>query len=61
MSRPLKLRQNQVTAICKGAKAAGYVPVIEIDGAVVQLIPEDHAILVSRRRPAVDEDEDIRL
>ncbi|MGN6537583.1 MAG: hypothetical protein ACTHKQ_17875 [Mesorhizobium sp.] len=58
MTRALKIRQKQVTALCKGAKAAGFIPVVEIDGAVVKLIPADHAIL-SESKPAEVDDERI--
>ena len=61
MTRALKIRQKQVTAICKGAAAAGFIPVVEIDGAVVKLIPADHAILSDRKPVDVDRDEDFRL
>lgn len=41
MSRKLLLTQKQITAICKGAAKAGYVPIIETPGGVnVRLVPE---------------------
>lgn len=48
MSRKLLLTQKQITAICKGAAKAGYVPIIETPGGVnVRLVPasgnDDHA------------------
>ncbi|MER9854543.1 MULTISPECIES: hypothetical protein [unclassified Mesorhizobium] len=40
MSRKLLLTQKQITAICKGAAKAGYVPIIETPGGVnVRLVP----------------------
>jgi hypothetical protein len=44
MSRKLALTQKQVTAICKGASKAGYVPVIEVEGLSIRLIPEQYAL-----------------
>lgn len=39
MSRKLLITQKQITAICKGASKAGHVPIIEIDGLNVRLVP----------------------
>ncbi|MGN6146283.1 MAG: hypothetical protein ACTHOP_22140 [Mesorhizobium sp.] len=61
MTRALKIRQKQVTALCKGAKAAGFIPIVEIDGAVVKLFPADHAILSERKPAEVDEERIIPL
>ncbi len=54
MTRPLPITARQVTAICKGAEKAGYVPLIEIGNTVVRLVPEDRAIL-PQPKPAIDE------
>lgn len=44
MSRKLMLTQKQITAICKGAAKAGYVPIIETPGGVnVRLVPHAEA------------------
>lgn len=55
--RPLAITQRQVTALCKGAKVAGYVPMIQIGKALVKLVPEDRAIPYSAKEP-VDDDGD---
>ncbi|MCO5072049.1 MAG: hypothetical protein M9944_12665 [Rhizobiaceae bacterium] len=39
MSKPLRITQNQVTALCKGAAAAGHIAEVKIDGVVIRLIP----------------------
>lgn len=44
MSRILALKQKQVTAICKGAAAAGFIPEIRIGQVVVRLVPEALAV-----------------
>lgn len=46
MSKALKLTSRQVTALCKGASAAGHVPVIEIDGLIIRLLPEKLATVL---------------
>ncbi|RUW55574.1 hypothetical protein EOA32_00720 [Mesorhizobium sp. M1A.F.Ca.ET.072.01.1.1] len=43
MSRKLLLTQKQITAICKGASKAGFVPVIEVNGVNVKLVPAETA------------------
>ncbi|WP_181167953.1 hypothetical protein [Mesorhizobium sp. B2-4-19] len=44
MSRKLLLTQKQITAICKGASKAGYVPVIETPGGInIRLVPASGA------------------
>lgn len=58
MSRSLALNQRQVTALCKGAEKAGFVPVVEIDGVKVTLMPATHVI---HRPENIDETEDFRL
>lgn len=40
MSRPLAISQKQVTALCKGAAAAGFVAEVVIGGVVVRLVPD---------------------
>ena len=44
MTRALDLTQRQVEALCKGAKKAGYAPVVQFGNTLVRLIPADHAI-----------------
>lgn len=56
MSRALALKQKQITALCKGADKAGYIPVVEIDGARVLLVPDNHAILKTIEADKVDEE-----
>ncbi len=43
MSKPLPITQKQVTALCKGAAAAGHIAEVKIGDVVVRLIPADHA------------------
>lgn len=57
MSRALALPARQVTALCKGAAKAGYVPEVKIGDVVIRLVPEDHA----QKNRGIDSDEDIRL
>ncbi|MCA0276316.1 MAG: hypothetical protein LCH86_09945 [Proteobacteria bacterium] len=45
MTRALAIKQKQVTAICKGAAKAGYIPVVKIGDVVVQLVPADSDLL----------------
>lgn len=59
MTRALPLKQKQVTALCKGAEKAGFVPVVEINGVVIRLIPANQTF--PQGVLAVDEEEDIRL
>lgn len=44
MTIKLAITARQVTAICVGAKKAGYAPVIQVGEVFVRLIPEDEAI-----------------
>lgn len=39
MSKPLSITQRQITAICKGAKAAGYIAEVVIGDVTVRLVP----------------------
>jgi len=57
MTKPLALKQKQVTAICKGAAKAGFVAEVKIGDVVLRLIPADHA----QAKPEFDEDEEIRF
>lgn len=57
MSRPLPLKQKQVTALAKGAAAAGCIAEVKIGDVVIRLVPINHA--QPERR--IDEAEDIRL
>ena len=58
--RGLDITQRQVRALCKGAKEAGYVPVIRLGNTVVELIPEERAIQLLANEQ-IDDAEDIRL
>ncbi|TPJ70502.1 MULTISPECIES: hypothetical protein [unclassified Mesorhizobium] len=59
-NRALALKQKQVTALCKGAAAAGYAPIVQIGKVWVRLVPEKHAIPPQdggRIDPATPEDD----
>lgn len=43
MTKPLKITERQVTALCIGAAKAGFIAEVKIGDVVVRLIPEDHA------------------
>lgn len=43
MSRPLALKQKQVTALAKGAAAAGCIAEVKIGDVVVRLVPAANA------------------
>jgi hypothetical protein len=43
MTRALALPAKQVTALCKGAAKAGYIPEITIGSVTVRLVPEEKA------------------
>lgn len=60
MTKPLDLTANQVTAICKGAEKAGYVPVIQIGKTILRLVPEDHVNHTDDEK-RLPKDEDFRL
>ncbi len=60
MSRPLALTQQQVRALCEGARKAGYAPVVQIGNVLVRLIPEEHAI-PAQPNEQIDDHEDFRL
>lgn len=57
MTRALALSKRQVTALCKGAEAAGFVAEVKIGDVVVRLVPKAEA---QPERP-LDEGKDIRL
>ena len=40
MTRKIAITARQVTALCKGAAKAGYIPEIVLGDAVVRLVPE---------------------
>lgn len=42
MSRALAIPARQVTALCKGAAAAGCIAEVKIGDVVVRLIPADN-------------------
>lgn len=56
MRRALALSQRQVTALCKGAEKAGHVPVVEIDGVKVTLVPATH-VIHRTEKVAISEDD----
>lgn len=60
MSRALALTQQQVRALCEGARKAGYAPVVQIGNVLVRLIPEEHAI-PAQPNEQLDQQEDFRL
>jgi hypothetical protein len=41
MSRALALPARQVTALCRGAAKAGYVPEVKIGDVVIRLVPAE--------------------
>ena len=43
MSKPLAITARQVTALCKGAAKAGYIPEIVMGDIVIRLVPEKAA------------------
>lgn len=57
MTRSLALHARQVTALCKGAAKAGYIPEVKIGDVVVRLVPAAN----SQAKMPIDEEEDIRL
>jgi hypothetical protein len=57
MSKPLPLKQKQVTALAKGAAAAGCIAEVKIGDVVVRLIPRE----IAQGKGRIDEAEDIRL
>lgn len=56
MSRALALTQQQVRALCEGAKKAGYAPIVQVGNVLIRLVPEEHAIPAQPDRP-IDERE----
>lgn len=44
MTKALALTQQQVRALCEGARKAGYAPILQIGNVLVRLVPEEHAI-----------------
>ena len=60
MSRALALTQQQVRALCEGAKKAGYAPIVQVGNLLIRLVPEEHAIPPQPDR-RMDEDEEIEL
>lgn len=47
MPRKLDLTARQVTALCKGAARAGYIPIVQIGDVSIKLVPENAADLAS--------------
>lgn len=44
MPKRLDITARQITAICKGAEKAGFIPEIKIGNASIRLVPASHAI-----------------
>jgi len=57
VSRALDLTQRQVKALCEGAKKGGCIARVHLGKSVIELIPEDHAVLAQEEK-AVDLSED---
>jgi hypothetical protein len=57
MTRALPLKQKQVTALAKGAAAAGCIAEVKIGDVVIRLVPIDHPQDGKR----IDEEEDLRF
>jgi hypothetical protein len=57
VTRPLPLKQRQVTALAKGAAAAGCIAEVKIGDVVIRLVPKDSA---QAQRP-IDDEEDLRF
>lgn len=59
MKKPLAISQRQITAICKGAKAAGYIADVTINGVTIRLMPAEMAsptsYAPSREDPTLEE------
>lgn len=60
MTRALALTQQQVRALCEGAKKAGYAPIVQVGNVLVRLVPEEHAIPAQPER-TMDEDAEFDL
>lgn len=60
MTSRLQITANQITALCKGAEKAGFVPVVQIGNTLVRLIPETHAVNIADEKP-VSKEQDFRL
>lgn len=41
MTKPLKVTERQVTAICRGAAKAGFVAEVKLGDIIVRLMPEN--------------------
>lgn len=57
MTRALALPARQVTALCRGAAKAGYIPEVKIGNVVIRLIPAENA----QDERIIDPGEDIEL
>lgn len=65
-ARPLDIPARQVTALCKGAAKAGYVPVVKVGNAFVHLLPADSIQIdkvlgKAEADDPVDDEQDFRL
>jgi hypothetical protein len=61
LSGRLAISERQVRALCKGAKEAGYAPVIKIGETLVWLVPEDKALAGVKPPATVDDEEVVEL
>jgi hypothetical protein len=56
MTRKLDLTARQVTALCKGAARAGYIPIVKIGDVSIQLVPEDKAPALDTAEAELDKE-----
>ncbi|RWC32852.1 MAG: hypothetical protein EOS54_31755 [Mesorhizobium sp.] len=56
MRKPLAISQRQITAICKGAKAAGCIAELVIGGVIVRLVPDRRDELEEAQRQIEEND-----
>ncbi|MFD9897494.1 hypothetical protein [Mesorhizobium sp. NPDC059025] len=55
MTRKPGLTARQITAICKGAARAGYIPIVQIGDVAVRLVPENAASVTVKPVNRIDE------
>ena len=51
MSKPIAITQRQITAICKGAKAAGCIAEVVIGSVTVRLLPDSAVTAIKAKTP----------
>lgn len=56
MTRKLNLTARQVTALCKGAARAGYVPIVKIGDISIHLVPQDDAHVCGTTTTELDDE-----